>query len=168
MGSDALEKALKKDGYRDGKFTSLAFVMDTIGPNQLAFICINACNFWLAKNLGLNLSIFFMEYDSPSVIPDFATFHSKNVSSFKGHLIATSASTTSFLLNECLASRVFYIYCIDDFFKHEKELRQIMLSDNIIKVVACDDYNVELTKRGYKITSVIEDFDINKFMEIAL
>jgi hypothetical protein len=165
-------KQAKKNGFSlDDGFRMVGFVLDNLSASQIAHLCVENTNKWLESNFGTNFSVFYEENSMPCIQPCFARFHAKDAMAFYGHLIATSFSTAFSIKDATRSKRYYYINDLEwtrPWFRHNQDdIDKVLNNDEIVKFTRSNDHYKYLTDMGINvIPNIVEDFDINKILEI--
>lgn len=170
MHKNELASEAKENGYSNKRFLKLAFIVEDLGPSQIAAILVNQSNKALYDSIGFNISLFFVEQIPPCVDPMFARYHVADLVDFDGYVVATSVKTAKEMMSAKRAKKCFYITDIVQVMNNlkDKALIDILEDTNILKITRSKDYFDKLRELGYHInTNIIKDFDIPKFLEIA-
>jgi hypothetical protein len=165
--ADNLAKQFKRFGLVVNKeFVQIGFALDHLGPCQSAYVGIVHANDVVKNNVGINVSMFFVDSQPLCVDAKFATYNIRDTANFKGNLIATSI-TTAKLISKCYtAKRYFYILDLN-FDSNDQKVLEILRDDNIIKFTRSKDYLECLANKGFKINpKIVNDFNINEILEI--
>lgn len=148
---------------------NLAFVLEDLSASQTAYSLVYNTNKWLQDNIDVCISIFYMNNYMPCIQPRFARFHTADIATFDGTLIATSFKTAMQLKKATRASRYYYITDLEwlrQWFDFSAD-QTVMTSKDIGKVVRSPDFLNNQFLRDDKNIKVIEDYDISKFVELA-
>lgn len=160
----------KNNGYSNKHFLKIAFIVEDLGPSQIAAILVNQANRALYNSIGFNISLFFIEQIPPCVDPMFARYHVADLIDFDGYVIATSVKTAKEMMNAKRAKKCFYITEIVQILNNpkDKELIDILDDNSVLKITRSKDYFDKLRELGHHInTNIIKDFEIGKFLELA-
>lgn len=143
-------------------FRKIGFLVDSIGPGQVPYLCIDQCNKWLSQDFSLTFSLFYLENAQPCLQPFFARFHAKDAMAFTGHLIATSNSTLDVLKSCMRAKRYYYINDLTWINNPSMALQD----KSIVKFTKCEDYYNKLKDSIEISQKIVKDFNISKVLEI--
>jgi hypothetical protein len=148
---------------------NLAFVIEDLAANQLAYSLIYNANQWLESNLDGTVSIFYMDNLIPCILPKFPRYQATDIIPFDGTLVATSFKTANLIKKATRARRYYYL--------NDLEWKRNWTDCTIDKILDIVDNNdigligrseshiseIPIPKKGFRI---IEDYDVTQFMEL--
>lgn len=90
---------------------NLGFVINNIGPNQLAFDLIHQINLIGRTNVEVSCSLFIQNIIEPCVVPNCAVYNISEIMSFDGVMVATDFDTCEKMLKTTnQALKIFYLW----------------------------------------------------------
>ncbi len=145
----------------------VAFVLDNLAANQIAYSLIYNSNQFLEKNADVNISIFFVDNMLPCVLPKFARFNITELSSFDGTLIATSFKTALLVKNATRSKRYWYVSDMEwtkgNFTSFDK-LNDLFCDQSIVKISRSKDFVQNIPP--IKDIQVIEDYNVEELTKL--
>lgn len=149
----------------------LGFVVEDLAAGQIPYTLIHNSNEFLDRDTDINISLFYMENSFPCLWPRFARFNLKDTMGFCGSLIATSVQTAHAIQQATRADRYFYIQDLEwkrPWFNETKQMwNSVMGDEQVIKIARSNDHYKEFCKSGYRVRGYVEDFNLEKILEIT-
>lgn len=156
-------KKQEKDTLKKCKnLIQIGFVLQDLGPNQLAYTCISSINKYLDNNYGIDPVLFFQEQSMPCLQPKCARYNVYDTSYYYGNLITTTIDTTVNTRNARVCQKFYYIYELEYLKNKENKVKfdTIMNDNTIVKFTRCLDFLQQLRNDGYEINgTIVNDFD---------
>jgi hypothetical protein len=149
----------------------MGFMLDNIGPNQLAHGLINSGNRFLEKNgQRSDIVLFIQNIIHPVQVPNFAHMNISESYDYNGNLVATSLNTAVKLL-KCVGTRkrFFYVWDLEWTRPQNKNFAVInqIYNNPLVELIARSHTHSDLIELCWKKPiGVIEDGKVEKFYEL--
>jgi len=104
----------------------LGFVVNNLGPSQLAYNLLTKANALLSQRYDLDLIVFYEQPARPCVIPNFSIMPLSETWGYDGPLVATDLSSAATLINLPNPGRkIFYVYDLEWTFEPKRPYRAL-------------------------------------------
>ena len=150
----------------------LGIAVSSFGASQLSYLIINNVNKYLQTEYKTDIIGFYENLTKYSLDPQFSCMQGVEMWGYTGNVIATNLSSAQDIIKiPSIKKKFFYVWdleWVDIIDKDYLKLRQIYRHPKLKIITRCQDYADILNDMwGIKISSIIEDFDIKKLMEIS-
>jgi hypothetical protein len=149
----------------------LGLALSNLGANQAAYLCINNSNNFLKENYQIDIIGFYENLIKTCLTPNFACMQAVELWGYDGNVVACNLNLANDIVNiPTISNRYFYIWDLEWIHLEDKQFSKIypIYSNPNLTLIARNDDYAKITEKmwGVKIDTVIEDFNIDKFVSL--
>jgi hypothetical protein len=153
----------KKGGFsvKHG-FSKVGFVLDDLGPHQVAYSILRRVSSYLNNSFGVSVVIFIENSVAPCLLKNnVPVFNARELRGYDGHLVATSARSAG-LVSEAWRplTRNWYISGLDPVTKASPHLKDPRIS----KILATSDFLSEIQPEPYS-ANIVPSFNLHQIFK---
>jgi len=150
----------------------LGIAVSSFGASQLSYLIINNINLYLEKEYKTDIIGFYENLIKYSLDPKFSCMQSVEMWGYDGPVIATNLNSAQDIIRiPTIRNKFFYIWdleWINLIDKDYSKLEEIYSNPKLILIARCKNHAKLIESMwNTKVKYIIEDFNIDKLLEIT-
>ena len=151
------------------KLTKIGFVVESLGPNQLAYQLIRSANQLLMERDDFDIILYYRNLSPLVMKPNFAIMNMYEAFRPDSPLVATDLNTATRILDYFTLDRYFYIWDLEHtkMNRSYEDFAQIYQNPKL-KLITRSKQHFDIIQLTWGITpiGIVEDARIEKFLEL--